>query len=104
MTTLTSDVHDLFGLENDTEAWRLLDLIDAEFRSDPQSVVCFDARIVERVKQCIEQRKLAERKGDVPPLLTEGKPELWEEGVEAVMGGAHRHMKAQAPRDPQEEP
>lgn len=34
------------------EAEALLDLIDAEFRSDPMSTQCFDLRIVERVKVC----------------------------------------------------
>jgi len=31
------------------EAFALLDLVSAEFRSDPTSVQCFDLRIVERV-------------------------------------------------------
>lgn len=35
------------------EAEVLLDLIDAEFRSDPMSVQCFDLRIVERVRACV---------------------------------------------------
>ena len=60
---------DPFGIDNDHEAFRLLDLIDAEFRSDPTSVQCFDLRLVQRVKECIERRKKAERRGDVPPLL-----------------------------------
>jgi hypothetical protein len=65
-----SRLFDPFDLENDAEAFRLLDLIDAEFRSDPQSVQCFDLRVVARVKACVERRKQAERKGIVPPLLT----------------------------------
>lgn len=60
---------DPFGIDNDHEAFKLLDLIDAEFRSDPTSVQCFDLRLVQRVKECIERRKKAERRGDVPPLL-----------------------------------
>ncbi len=64
---------DPFGIENDHEAYRLLDLINAEFQSDPQSVQCFGLRIVERVKACVEQRKRDERKGIVPPLLTTGQ-------------------------------
>ncbi len=32
------------------EAFVLLDLIAAEFKSDPMSVQCFDLRIVERTK------------------------------------------------------
>jgi len=43
--------------ENQREAFRLLDLINAEFQSDPMSVQCFDARIVQRVKQCVEKWK-----------------------------------------------
>jgi hypothetical protein len=45
------------SFENTREAFRLLDLIDAEFRTDPQSVQCFDLRIVERVRKCVESRK-----------------------------------------------
>lgn len=36
------------------EAYDLLTIIDAEFRSDPMSVQCFDLRVVERVRKCIE--------------------------------------------------
>lgn len=36
------------------EAYELLKLIDAEFRSDPMSVQCFDLRVVQRVRECIE--------------------------------------------------
>lgn len=62
-----------FGFDNYDEAFVLLDLIDAEFRSDPTSVQCFDALVVERVRRCVELRKRSERKGDVPPLLTNGR-------------------------------
>jgi hypothetical protein len=34
------------------EAELLIDLVAAEFESDPMSVQCFDLRIVERVKRC----------------------------------------------------
>lgn len=34
------------------EAEVLLDLVAAEFRSDPMSVQCFDARVVQRVIEC----------------------------------------------------
>lgn len=54
---------DFLGIDNDLEAFRLLDLIDAEFRTDPQSTACFDLRIVAR-------RRRLERLGEVPPLLT----------------------------------
>lgn len=35
---------------NDIEARDLLNLVAAEFASDPMSVQCFDLRLVERVK------------------------------------------------------
>lgn len=44
------------SFDNDREAHRLLDLINAEFRSDPMSVQCFDARVVEQVRACVELR------------------------------------------------
>jgi hypothetical protein len=44
------------GMERRFDALReaevLIDLVAAEFSSDPMSVQCFDLRIVERVKQC----------------------------------------------------
>jgi len=47
--------------EEISEAFTLLDIISAEFRSDPMSVQCFDLRIVSRVnnltkKWCEEGR------------------------------------------------
>ncbi len=36
------------------EAFHLLGLVSAEFRSDPMSVQCFDLRIVDRVNKCVE--------------------------------------------------
>lgn len=45
------------GWRNDVEAHTLLDLINAEFQSDPMSVQCFDLRVVERVKVCVAKRK-----------------------------------------------
>jgi hypothetical protein len=36
------------------DAYTLLKLIDAEFRTDPMSVQCFDLRTVEKVRKCIE--------------------------------------------------
>lgn len=62
-------------LDNYDEAIRLLDLINAEFQSDPQSVQCFDVRIVARVKACVDARKKLEKRGEVPPLLTGPAPE-----------------------------
>lgn len=46
------------NFENQQEAFKLLDLIDAEFRSDPMSTQCFDLRIVQRVHECIAKRKI----------------------------------------------
>lgn len=51
--------------DNDIEAHVLLDLINAEFQSDPMSVQCFDARIVERVKQCVARHKGFVRRNSV---------------------------------------
>jgi hypothetical protein len=48
-------------VDNYTEAFRLLRLIDGGFRSDPMSVQCFDLRIVERVRKCVERRAEIER-------------------------------------------
>jgi hypothetical protein len=48
--------------DNTREAFALLDLIDAEFRSDPTSTACFDARIVERVRWCVANRRDFEKR------------------------------------------
>ena len=48
---------------------KVLDLIVAEFESDPMSVQCFDLRCVEEAKACIRERKELEREGIVPALL-----------------------------------
>lgn len=39
------------------EALVVLDLIVAEFNSDPMSVQCFDLRVVARAKACIAELK-----------------------------------------------
>jgi hypothetical protein len=57
-----------FELEN--RAYKVLDLIVAEFTSDPMSVQCFDLRTVAEAKAVIEERKRLERRGDLPPVLT----------------------------------
>ena len=57
-------------ISNENAALMCLDLINAEFKSDPQSVQCFDLRLVQKVDEIIQQRKRLERKGIVPPLLT----------------------------------
>ncbi len=51
-------------IANTEEAFTLLDLISAEFQSDPSSVACFDLRVVARVKACVEKRKAAIERGD----------------------------------------
>ena len=45
------------SFRNDEEAHFLLDLICAEFMTDPRSTECFDARIIDRVKACVASRK-----------------------------------------------
>lgn len=44
-------------MDNDIEAHALLDLIDAEFQSDPNSQACFDSRIVSRVHLCVTKNR-----------------------------------------------
>ena len=45
------------SFDNTREAHTLLDLIVAEFTSDPMSVQCFDLSIVQRAKDCVAERK-----------------------------------------------
>ena len=45
------------SFDNTREAHTLLDLIVAEFTSDPTSVQCFDLSVVERAKACVAERK-----------------------------------------------
>lgn len=45
------------GFDLDREAWRILDLVVAEWNSDPMSVQCFDLRIVERAKVIVARHK-----------------------------------------------
>jgi translation initiation factor 2 alpha subunit (eIF-2alpha) len=49
--------------KNDAEAHRLLDLIMAEFESDPMSQQCFDNRIVSEVKLCVLRQRAYAAKG-----------------------------------------
>lgn len=51
------------NFKNQTEAFDLLALIDAEFQSDPTSTQCFDLRIVERVRISVAKRKKYEQFG-----------------------------------------
>ena len=50
------------NFENEKEAFRLLELINSEFQSDPMSVQCFDLRMVERVKACVEKKQAWDRR------------------------------------------
>ena len=64
MTDLPSRIEANF--DNTSEAWALLKLIDAEFRSDAMSVQCFDLRVVQRVRECIAKREQFERGRFIP--------------------------------------
>jgi len=46
---------------NNREAHELLDLVVAEFRTDPMSVQCFDLSLVERATACVDERKRLEK-------------------------------------------
>ena len=61
------------GFALNKEAWKLLDLIVAEWNSDPQSVQCFDLRIVERAKTAVKRRKEID-KYDWLPMLADTTP------------------------------
>lgn len=54
---MQSDQEILENSENAAEALRLLDLINVEFQSNPVSVQCFDLRIVQQVKECVQRQK-----------------------------------------------
>jgi hypothetical protein len=41
----------------DTRVWELMDLICAEFQTDPMSRQCFDSRIVEEAVALVRNRK-----------------------------------------------
>lgn len=49
---------------HECEMARLLDLIDAEWRSDPTSVACFDLRIVADVRSALTSFKERKAKAD----------------------------------------
>lgn len=66
--TFRSSEFDLYD-----RAFKVLDLIAAEFDSDPMSVQCFDLRVVNEAKLVVSERRRMERKGDCPPLLTKGR-------------------------------
>jgi len=54
---LAPEIEKRKAIETTKEAHILLDLISDEFQSDPMSVQCFDLRIVERVKKCVQSKK-----------------------------------------------
>jgi hypothetical protein len=43
--------------EADTRVWQLLDIIAAEFETDPMSRQCFDSRICEEAIALVKKRK-----------------------------------------------
>jgi uncharacterized coiled-coil protein SlyX len=45
------------------KAFELLDLIVAEWESDPMSVQCFDLRVVEQAKELMQEHKKLEKRG-----------------------------------------
>lgn len=48
----------------ETEMYEILDLIVAEWQSDPMSVACFDLRIVERAKNIVAVYKEEQKRRD----------------------------------------
>jgi len=56
------EMEERFDLER--EAFQILDLVVAEWSSDPKSVQCFDLKIVKRAK--IVTARLKELRGDFP--------------------------------------
>ena len=55
MTTTSKKAYDLDPDQIRDEALRLLDIIVAEFKSDPKSVQCFDERIVKRSIEIVDE-------------------------------------------------
>lgn len=60
------EIFDFFSppSKEECEMARLLDLINAEWTSDPSSVACFDLRIVEDVKKVLAEHKQRVAKAD----------------------------------------
>ena len=54
------------GFDLDREAWIVLDLIVAEFKSDPMSVQCFDSRTVERAISAVAHRRRLDKRVPFP--------------------------------------
>lgn len=51
-------VSEMDPLELSEEAYTVLDIIVAEFESDPMSTQCFDRRVIARAMDVIAERKL----------------------------------------------
>ena len=49
------EIEELFALR--AEAIQILEIINAEWQSDPQSVACFDLRIVKRTDKILKRMK-----------------------------------------------
>lgn len=45
------------SFDMNARAWQLLDLICSEWRTDPQSVQCFDSRMVREAIDLVAERK-----------------------------------------------
>jgi hypothetical protein len=61
---------------NDREAHALLDLINAEFQSNPLSTQFFDSRIVERVRWCVaaHNRPVSSRINSTTTIIPRSDP------------------------------
>lgn len=58
MKALNAEYAKLDPYELTEEAFRLLDLVNMEFQTDPHSVQCFDLRVVSEIKDlCAEYRR-----------------------------------------------
>lgn len=61
------------GFKLQQRAWEILDIVVAEWKSDPLSVQCFDLRIVEEAKRLIARRKVLDKTDWTGGVF--GKPE-----------------------------
>lgn len=50
------------GFALDEEAWHILRLVVAEWETDPQSVACFDLRIVRRASEIVARKTVISNK------------------------------------------
>lgn len=51
------------------DVWAILDLIVAEWKSDPASCTCFDLRVIERATVLSEARRRAQAAGGEPAFV-----------------------------------